>query len=708
MDIEEFPQPVTLQESLESQAEEESKIRAAQDLFGGSGQKITRAEKERLDQEAAVQANEIKSKELESKRRANLDQIEQNQQKFQEAAKMAAEKVATDQLAIQAQLDKEEKKKTVTQRLKERAQEQDRQAFEAEVEKRRIAELAKTAQSARAKEPTRAHDQRLIERDSARRIEELQRQEEERVRKSSRTAAQLTTSSITPNAVTVNSSERAAKLREIAQMEEQLYHLRAQLIPMPSSATDGTTERANTELTQIMATAVAASGTIQRGVRQPSSRLPTPDAQFTGNFMKRVAMPDIAAEVVKELEAEIHQGYIPYSAVKRQDMHAKCKMSINGAVMDYLRDRTVEADYLISRTMIVSGCHGKGAPNSTEIQSVLTRISTRLKLNVTDYKKGAERSIPADGCVVIRLLDPVPFVYRYDINSALVPAMLFNLTGDPYISARKGANTPQYTVQAIDDRHGHTLKNAKTLCVFAGIPRNQATGTMVMLEVIRSFLAMAGIHRDHTCVVINHHYAQIDNNGGAILEYIATVFWTEPDPDGTQYEEAQETKLSINPKHDQVFAVQCMGYNLEMMRSIKQITPYYVQRITTSVEHLTRCTYIHNIPPRAHAADILHDLRCNHDNSAVLGDQGENVALAYVLPEFKVPNSAKIIPPRFVIHWYDDVDSPQLNMSHFQDIYLEDSTWLMSVETNVPHGLIPYVEIGQARVKHRDSIPAVE
>eukprot|EP01041_Mallomonas_annulata_P013991 gene13991-29778_t len=481
---------------------------------------------ERLDQEAVVQVKETKNKELESKRRANLTPIAQNQQKLQEAAKMKAEKVATAQLAIQAQLDEEGKKKTVIQRLKERTQEHDRQAFEVEIEKRRIAELLKTAQRiARAKKQTRAHAQRLIEHDSTRKTEELQCQEEVRVRKSTTsTAAQLTSTSNAPTALTVNSSERTAKLREIAQVEEPLYHLRAQLIPIPSPAPDGPTERASPGLTQIMATAVAASGTIQRGVRQPSSRLPTPRAQFTGNFMKRVAMPDISSEVVKELEADIYQEYIPYSTVKRQDMHAKCKMSINGAVMDYLRDRTVEADYLISRTMIVSGCHGKGAPNSTEIQSVLTRISTRLKLNVADYTKGAERSIPADGCVVIRLLDSVPFVYRYDINSALVPAILFNLTGDPYMSARKGANTPQYTVQAIDDRHCHTLKNANTLCVFAGIPRNQATGTMLMLEDIRSFLAMAGIHRDHSCVVINHHYAQIDNNGGAILEYIATVF----------------------------------------------------------------------------------------------------------------------------------------------------------------------------------------
>eukprot|EP01041_Mallomonas_annulata_P005982 gene5982-12062_t len=292
-------------------------------------------------------------------------------------------------------------------------------------------------------------------------------------------------------------------------MEEQLYHLRAQQITMSSPAPDGSTNGANTELTQIMATAVAASGTIQRGVCQPSSRLPRHGAQFTGKFMKRVAKPDISPEV---LSVKI------------------CMRSINGAVMDYLRERTVEADYLITRTMIVSGCHGKGA----------TKISTRLKLNVADYKKGAERSIPADGY----------------INSALVPAMLFNLSGDPYISARKGSNTLQYTVQAIDDRHGHSLKNAKTLCVFAGIPRNQATGIMVMLEVIRRFLAMAGIHRDHTCVVINHHYAKNDNNGGAILEYIATVFWTAPDPDGKNFKEAQETKLSIDSKVDQVFAVQ--------------------------------------------------------------------------------------------------------------------------------------------------------
>eukprot|EP01041_Mallomonas_annulata_P005981 gene5981-12061_t len=141
MDTEEVP--VTARKSVELQAEEESKIRAAQDLFGGSGQNITRAEKERLDQEAAVQAKETKNKELESKRRANLDQISQKQHDFQEAVKMKAEKVATAQLALQKG---EENKKTVTQRLKERSQEQDRRAFEAEVEKRRLADLLKITQ----------------------------------------------------------------------------------------------------------------------------------------------------------------------------------------------------------------------------------------------------------------------------------------------------------------------------------------------------------------------------------------------------------------------------------------------------------------------------------------------------------------------------------------------------------------------------------
>eukprot|EP01041_Mallomonas_annulata_P005983 gene5983-12063_t len=66
------------------------------------------------------------------------------------------------------------------------------------------------------------------------------------------------------------------------------------------------------------------------------------------------------------------------------------------------------------------------------------------------------------------------------------------------------------------------------------------------------------------------------------------------------------------------------------------------------------------------------------------------VALAYVLPEIKVPNSAKIIPPRFVIHWYDDVDSPQLNMNLFRGQHLA------------------YVKIGQARVRYRVPTPAVE
>eukprot|EP01041_Mallomonas_annulata_P042126 gene42126-biopygen5934 len=126
----------------------------------------------------------------------------------------------------------------------------------------------------------------------------------------------------------------------------------------------------------------------------------------------RKVLPELSRDTTEAMETEIKRINIEHIKERREIMHVKFDMEIDEKTACYLKLKTLDGDYMLSRTLVISNRSMTAPLPAEQVQNLLTMIDERLILDTEDYVAFAPKSIDLQDCTVIRLMEPAPFVYR--------------------------------------------------------------------------------------------------------------------------------------------------------------------------------------------------------------------------------------------------------------------------------------------------------